>query len=153
MGFSQFCHRGKHKKFLLLFCTTTPAMEDTLFADHIRQRMRQFRIAAGYSQSAMATLLHMDERNYKRIESGERKTLDAGLMEQFCSTLQLPLYSLMLGHEAVVHIHRQIERQWAALRQLAESLQQLEPLLRAPDTASIRLPKRNRPSPRTTKKK
>jgi transcriptional regulator with XRE-family HTH domain len=37
----------------------------------------------------------MDERNYKRIENGERKNIDLALVERFCEVLQVPVTKLL----------------------------------------------------------
>jgi transcriptional regulator with XRE-family HTH domain len=107
-------------------------METLSLTEQVRARMRAFRITAGYSQSQMAGMLAMDERNYKRIENGEKKLMDTDLLERYCTALQLPVDSLLLGCELLERVNEMMARQWAALRQLVESMHELEQVLHAP---------------------
>lgn len=54
----------------------------------MRTRIKRMREEKGISQSQMANLLHMDERNYKRIESGEKKAMDLDLLKRIAEVLE-----------------------------------------------------------------
>jgi len=63
--------------------------------EFIRKQIRLFREKAGFSQSEMAVQLHMDERNYKRIESGEKKTFDIDLLDKIATVLRVTVTDLI----------------------------------------------------------
>ena len=63
--------------------------------EFIRKQIRLLREKSGFSQSEMAVKLHMDERNYKRIESGEKKTFDIELLDKIATVLDVSIPDLI----------------------------------------------------------
>jgi len=55
----------------------------------MRTKIKTLREGKGYSQSQMAEKLHMDERNYKRIENGEKKVMDTDLLMRLADALDI----------------------------------------------------------------
>jgi len=68
----------------------------------MRTKIKTLREGKGISQSQMAEKLHMDERNYKRIESGEKKTMDIGLLNSIAEALEVDMPDLLVSES--VHI-------------------------------------------------
>jgi len=61
----------------------------------MRTRIKHLREEKGISQSQMAEKLHMDEKNYKRIESGEKKTMDIDLLDRIAEALEADVTELL----------------------------------------------------------
>jgi transcriptional regulator with XRE-family HTH domain len=55
----------------------------------MRTKIKTLREGKGISQSQMADKLHMDERNYKRIENGEKKIMDTDLLMRLADALDV----------------------------------------------------------------
>ena len=55
----------------------------------MRTKIKTLREGKGISQSQMAEKLHMDERNYKRIENGEKKIMDTDLLMRLADALDV----------------------------------------------------------------
>jgi transcriptional regulator with XRE-family HTH domain len=68
-----------------------------------RLKIRTLREDRGYSQSQMAEKLHMDECNYKRIESGEKKTLDLELLGRIAEVLETDVPDLLATELYIEH--------------------------------------------------
>jgi len=66
----------------------------------MRTKIKTLREGKGISQSQMAEKLHMDERNYKRIENGEKKIMDIDLLGRIAEALEVDMPEL-LTHETV----------------------------------------------------
>lgn len=69
--------------------------------EFIRKQIRSLREKAGLSQSEMAVQLHMDERNYKRIENGEKKTFDIDLLDKIATLLEVSISDLINNTESI----------------------------------------------------
>jgi len=63
----------------------------------IRTNIKRVREDKGYSQSQMAEKLHMDERNYKRIENGEKKIMDLDMLGRIAEVLDTDWAELVSG--------------------------------------------------------
>jgi len=63
----------------------------------IRTNIKRVREDKGYSQSQMAEKLHMDERNYKRIENGEKKIMDLDMLGRIAEALDTDWAELVSG--------------------------------------------------------
>jgi transcriptional regulator with XRE-family HTH domain len=61
----------------------------------IRTKIKTMRMERNISQSQMAKALNMDERNYKRIESGERKNLDLDILGRIAEVLETDVPELL----------------------------------------------------------
>jgi transcriptional regulator with XRE-family HTH domain len=61
----------------------------------VRTRIKTLRETKGISQSQMAEKLHMDERNYKRIESGEKKNMELDLLSRIAEVLEVDVPDLL----------------------------------------------------------
>jgi transcriptional regulator with XRE-family HTH domain len=61
----------------------------------IRAKIKSMRVERKISQSQMAKLLNMDERNYKRIENGEKKNLDLDLLTRIADVLETDVPELL----------------------------------------------------------
>jgi len=97
--------------------------------EFIRRQIRSLREKNGFSQSEMAVKLHMDERNYKRIESGEKKTFDIELLDKIAGVFNIPLPDLitdtgsaMSAEEMREHYRRIIAEQ----KQIIESSRKVQ---------------------------
>jgi transcriptional regulator with XRE-family HTH domain len=97
--------------------------------EFIRKQIRSLREKAGFSQSEMAVQLHMDERNYKRIESGEKKTFDIDLLDKLATVLNVSIPDLitetgstMTTEEMREHYQRIIAEQ----RQIIDSARKVQ---------------------------
>ena len=69
----------------------------------MRTKIKTLREGKGISQSQMAEKLHMDERNYKRIENGEKKIMDTDLLMRLAEALEVDAADLLTNE--VVDIH------------------------------------------------
>jgi len=74
-----------------------------LISDLVRQNIKNIRIAKGISCMEMATYLHMDERNYRRIENGERKNLDVEQLYQISEILEVDFQRFFTNPETIIH--------------------------------------------------
>lgn len=63
----------------------------------MRTKIKTLREGKGISQSQMAEKLHMDERNYKRIESGEKKTMDTDMLFRIADILEVDATDLLVN--------------------------------------------------------
>jgi transcriptional regulator with XRE-family HTH domain len=72
-------------------------------ASAMRTRIKTMREGKGISQSQMAEKLHMDERNYKRIENGEKKILDLELLGRIAEALETDVPELLTSEVMNVH--------------------------------------------------
>ena len=61
----------------------------------MRTKIKTLREGKGISQSQMAEKLHMDERNYKRIENGEKKIMDVDLLGRIAEALEVDMPELL----------------------------------------------------------
>lgn len=73
-----------------------------ILSDLIRERIKITREQKGVSPVDMAMSLHMDERNYKRIESGERKNLDIELLEKIATLLGVDFVEFISNKKTVI---------------------------------------------------
>lgn len=62
----------------------------------VRGKIRTTRERKGLSVIDMAERLHMDERSYKRIESGEKKNLDIALLDKIAELLEVDFTELFV---------------------------------------------------------
>ena len=69
----------------------------------VRSKIKTMRETRGISQSQMAEKLHMDERNYKRIESGEKKTIDIDLLSRIAEVLEVDIPELLTTETYIEH--------------------------------------------------
>jgi len=69
----------------------------------VRSKIKTMRETRGISQSQMAEKLQMDERNYKRIESGEKKTIDIDLLSRIAEVLEVDIPELLTTEVMNVH--------------------------------------------------
>ena len=67
----------------------------------MRTKIKTLREGKGYSHSQMADKLHMDERNYKRIESGEKKIMDTDLLMRLADVLDVEPSDLLVNETVV----------------------------------------------------
>jgi len=67
----------------------------------MRTKIKTLREGKGYSHSQMADKLHMDERNYKRIESGEKKIMDTDLLMRLADVLDVEPADLLVNETVV----------------------------------------------------
>jgi transcriptional regulator with XRE-family HTH domain len=63
----------------------------------MRTKIKTLREGKGFSQSQMAEKLHMDERNYKRIESGEKKMMDTEMLMRIAEVLDVDAAELLVN--------------------------------------------------------
>jgi transcriptional regulator with XRE-family HTH domain len=63
----------------------------------MRTKIKTLREGKGLSQRQMAEQLHMDERNYKRIENGEKKTMDTELLFRIAELLEVDATELLVN--------------------------------------------------------
>jgi len=77
----------------------------------VRTRIKTLRETKGISQSQMAERLHMDERNYKRIESGERKGLDVDLLSNIAEILNVDVTDLFTNDSVYIENSGEISSQ------------------------------------------
>jgi transcriptional regulator with XRE-family HTH domain len=63
----------------------------------MRTKIRTLREGKGFSQSQMAEKLNMDERNYKRIETGERKLMDTEMLMRIAEVLDVDAADLLVN--------------------------------------------------------
>jgi transcriptional regulator with XRE-family HTH domain len=71
----------------------------------MRTKIKALRENKGISQSQMADKLHMDERNYKRIESGEKKTMDTGMLFSIAEILEVDPTELLVNETVNIENH------------------------------------------------
>lgn len=70
-------------------------------------KIKKLRKLRGMTQRDMAQRLFMEERNYAKIERGEKKTLDVFLLVEICKIIEinlldiLPLEGLMPSQEMI----------------------------------------------------
>jgi transcriptional regulator with XRE-family HTH domain len=63
----------------------------------MRTKIKTLREGKGISQSQMAERLNMDERNYMRIESGERKLMDTEMLMRIAEVLDVDVADLLVN--------------------------------------------------------
>ena len=68
----------------------------------VRYRIKSHRVNKGISVPEMAGLLNMNERNYYRIESGEKKTIELELLYRISEVLHIPIEELIQGDQIIV---------------------------------------------------
>jgi len=64
--------------------------------NYIRANIKNMRRAAGITQREMSTRLFMDERTYSKIERGEKKSVDIGLLSSIADILKTDIATLMV---------------------------------------------------------
>jgi len=64
--------------------------------NYIRLNIKNKRRAAGITQREMSTKLFMDERTYSKIERGEKKSVDIGLLSSIADILGTDINTLMI---------------------------------------------------------
>lgn len=63
----------------------------------ICENIKKARERKGFTQREMAVRLHVDERNYRRIENGESKYIDLKLLIHIAAILNIDLLKLLKG--------------------------------------------------------
>lgn len=71
----------------------------------MRTKIKALREGKGISQSQMAEKLHMDERNYKRIESGEKKMMDTDMLFRIADILDVEAADLLVNETVNIENH------------------------------------------------
>lgn len=67
----------------------------------VRSRIRAERLRSGIEIADLAEKLGMSERNYQRIETGEAKTLDVGLLSEIAKELGVDLSDFFSGEISI----------------------------------------------------
>lgn len=66
-----------------------------MISDKVRELIKQQRTAKGISVREMAINLHMDERTYARIESGEKKIMDMDTVQHIAKYLEMDIWDIL----------------------------------------------------------
>ena len=64
-------------------------------SDTVRKQIKAARLRKGFTLEEAAERVHMDKRNYQRIESGEKHAIDLDLIEQIAEGWEIS-YSQLL---------------------------------------------------------
>lgn len=63
--------------------------------EDVGQKIKKLRKLRGLTQRDMALRLFMEERNYAKIERGEKKTLDVFLIMEICKILEINVLDVL----------------------------------------------------------
>lgn len=66
-----------------------------MLSDTVRKQIKAARLRKGFTLEEAAQRVHMDKRNYQRIESGEKHAIDLDLIDQIAEALEIS-YSQLL---------------------------------------------------------